>query len=80
VTLTGSDIGFFLLAAFNRITGIFPGIEAAQDGVDVRKAVLKQDFRRTGARLFGWSGAIGDDPLIGIQFSDVRFELGQGDR
>jgi hypothetical protein len=40
VTITGAAIGFLLLTAFNRITGIDPGVKTAQDGVDVRKAIL----------------------------------------
>jgi hypothetical protein len=69
-----------LLAAFNGITSPCPGIKAAQDWVDARKAVLEQDFRRTGARLFGGSGTVGDDPLVWVQFSDACFEFIQRDR
>jgi hypothetical protein len=71
---------FYLWTAFNRITSADPGAEAAQDRVDTRKAVLEQDFRRTGARLFGGSGTVGNDPLIRVQFIDARFELVQRDR
>jgi hypothetical protein len=38
-----------LLAAFSRIASVLPGIKAAQDRVDMRKAVFEEDFRRTGA-------------------------------
>jgi hypothetical protein len=43
------SIYLYLLAAFNRITGICPGTEAAQNRVDPRKAIFEQDLRRTGA-------------------------------
>jgi hypothetical protein len=62
----------------NRITGIFPGSEAAQDRGDVFETIVEQDPRRTGAGMLVKSGAVGDDPLVGIQFGQAGWDIRQG--
>ena len=44
------------------------------------ETIFEENFRRTGARLFGGSGAVGDDPLVWIEFTDAWFEFDERDR
>src|SRR6185503_17193200 len=48
------------------------------DGPRIRQSVLPQLERRTGACLFGWSTAVGDDRLLeSSQLFDVRTQIRQ---
>ena len=62
---------------FHRITGVEPAFEAAENGVDSGKAVFEQDGRRTGALFFTRSGAVGDDPLVRVEFAQPRIQFGE---
>jgi len=53
---------------FEWIACVDPGFKAAKDGIDAGVTVVQEDERRTGACVFVWSGAVGDDPLFFIQF------------
>ena len=46
-----------------RVTSIHPGGESAKQGLDSFIAIVHHEERRTGARVFVLSGAVGDDPL-----------------
>ena len=65
----------------DRESQIDPRIESANDGADAGEAVVQQEERRTGARVFVRSGAVGDDPLTFFEreIADVIFEILQGD-
>ena len=58
-----------------RITCINPSLKAAQDGSDMLITIMQQDERRTGTCVFLVSGAIGDDPLILIEFQSLGVAL-----
>lgn len=49
---------------FEGITGIHPGLESAEQGFHFFITVAQEQERRTGARMFVRSGAVGDDPLL----------------
>ena len=57
-----------------------PGAETAQKGCHAGEAVVLQHERRTGARPFLRSSAVGDDPGAGIKLTEAVFELCAGDR
>lgn len=63
----------------NRISGIDPGLQAAQDGADPRIAIMQKDERRTGAGVLIKSGAVGNDPsaFIERQISRIRLDRAQ---
>ena len=56
----------------NRIPCINPRLKPAKNRSDVCKAIVQKEERRTGARVFVLSGAVGDDPLIFIESYDGR--------
>jgi len=62
----------------HRVAGIFPGDQAAQDRGDVLETIVEQDARRTGAGMFVKSGAVRDDPLVGLQFVQAGRDIRQG--
>jgi len=66
----------FIILGLNRISCIDPGLQATKDGTDARIAVMQKDERRTGARVFVESGAVGDDPFIFIerQIGGIRLD------
>ena len=67
---------------FGRISRINPGSESTEECIHFYISILKQDERRTGARVFIWSGAVGDDPLIFVErkSADVVLKVFQRDR
>jgi len=69
--LPGLTALFYL--GFDGITGLLPGGEPAQDGGNVLEAIIEQNARRTGAGFLARSGAIGDDPLVGVEFGLACF-------
>jgi hypothetical protein len=64
---------------FNRVSGCPPGAEATLDGSGIGEAAVQQEERRTGAGLFGWSGAVSDDPIIRTELVLADRDLIQGD-
>ena len=50
-----------------RLTGIDPGTKSAEERRGFLITVLQKEERRTGARVFIWSGTVGDDPLLLVQ-------------
>jgi hypothetical protein len=66
----------FIVLGLDRIPCIDPGLQAAQDGTDTWIAVMQKDERRTGARVFVKSGAIGNDPFVFIerQIGGIRLD------
>jgi hypothetical protein len=54
---------------------IDPGCKTAEHGGDIGETVFKQDGRRTGAQFFAWSGAVGDDPRIWVEFTKTRSQI-----
>lgn len=62
-----------------RISGLLPGGESAQQGGDAGESVLEQGERRTGAGFFRWSGAVGDNPIVFIQFAQAGGQFIFGD-
>lgn len=55
-------IGTIRCYLLHRVTRIDPGGKSAEQGIRFFVTVLKQEERRTGARVFIRSGAVGDDP------------------
>jgi len=64
---------------FYWVSRIDPRLKAAENGGYILKSVFNEDGRRTGARLFAGSGAVGDDPLIGVKFTKAFFEFAKWD-
>jgi hypothetical protein len=60
-------IAFYFLW-LDRVTGILPGCKPAKDWSNLLEALFRQELRRTGARLFGRSSAIGNNRTLSIQF------------
>src|SRR6188508_705934 len=56
-----------------------PGAEPALDRRRLRVPLPDQDLRRTGARAFAPSGAVGGDELVLGQLGQVAVELAQRD-
>ena len=56
-----------LRLGFDGIASVHPGAKTTFDGSDALKTIVDEDLRRTGARLFIRSGAVGDDPLAGVE-------------
>ena len=48
----------------HRASRFRPSLVSAEDRRDVFVPVMQQEERRTGARVFFLSGAVGDDPLV----------------
>ena len=67
------------LLRLNRVTRIHPGGESAEEGIYFFVAVVQEEERRTGARVFILSGTVGDDPLIFFEreFINVDLEISQ---
>jgi hypothetical protein len=59
----------------NGIASIRPSLQTTFNRGDIGKALLQQERRRTGAGLFRWSSAIGDDPIAGVKFIFARCQL-----
>lgn len=57
-----------LRAGFHWITGFFPGSITTQNRSNLLETVVQQNARRTGARFFGWSGTVGNDPGLSAKF------------
>ncbi len=53
------------------VPGLLPGGETAQQGGDADESVLQQGERRTGAGFLRRSGAVGDNPVVLIQFGQA---------
>ena len=53
----------YYVLRFYLISCIHPGSESAEQGLDGFIAIVHHEERRTGARVFVLSGAVGDDPL-----------------
>ena len=68
-----------LFTTFDWVVLFLPGAEATQDGGNIGKTIVEQDARRTGAGFFTGSGAVGDNPLSRVEFSQAFFEVGQWD-
>lgn len=66
-----------IFALLDRVAGLLPGCIPAEDGIDPRKAELKQAFRRTGGGFFSRSGTVGDNPLVGVQRVGPGIQQGQ---
>ncbi len=68
-----------LRSGFGGVSGVDPGCVAAENGGDVGVSVLEHKERRTGARVFVLSGAVGDDPLVfgEVEVGGVGFDLTQ---
>ena len=60
---------------FRRIACIDPRLQTTQDRADTRITVMQKDERRTGARVFVGSGAVGDDPFIFVERHGRRIRL-----
>lgn len=60
-----------------RVACIDPGGESAEQSFHFFVAVIQQEERRTGARVFILSGAVGNDPLIFFErkIVDVIFKV-----
>ena len=69
----------FTFSRLHRLPRFDPGLEPAQDGSDFLITVLQKDKRRTGARVFLQSGAVGDDPLglVQVYACWICFDLSQ---
>ena len=57
-----------------RVTRIHPRGESAEQGLYFFVTVIQEQERRTGARVFVLSGAVGDDPLT--LFERETFDVG----
>lgn len=49
---------------FSREPGSNQGFKAAQYRLDFFEPIFYHDERRTGARVFSWSGTVGDVPSV----------------
>src|SRR5262245_42742042 len=64
----------------HRAAGGLPGVKAAEQRASVVESILLKQERCTGARVFGRSGAVGDDELIFRQnFEIAGLQLVQRD-
>ena len=59
----------------DRISRIDPGLQTTKNGTDIGIAVMQKDERRTGARVFIKSGAVGNDPFVFIERQVGRVRL-----
>ena len=59
----------------NRIARIDPRLKTAEQGFDLCVSIVQHEERRTGARMFVRSGAVGDDPLIFIEIDAFNVYL-----
>ena len=73
--VSGQKEIFLLTTAFDGITHIYPGSQAAVDGRRVFEPVFQKEPRHTGARFFGRSGTVSDDLDGGVQFTQYRFHF-----
>ena len=76
------QVAFFMyhsLLWLDWVACICPGGKSAEEGIYFFVAVIQEEERRTGARVFVLSGAVGDDPLVFFEreFIDIRFEISQ---
>ncbi len=66
------------------VARICPGGQSTEKCIHFYITILQKEERRTGARVFVLSGAIGDDPLLFFEreIADVVFKIiqGNGDR
>lgn len=69
----------FFLSWLDGITGSHPGFKTAEHWGNLTEVIFKQYGRRTGARFFAGSGAVGDDPLFWIEFTEAGFQFLQRD-
>lgn len=60
---------------FNWITCLLPGFHSTQKRLNIGKTVLDQERRRTGARIFGRSGTVGNNVVAAVEFSQARLHL-----
>ena len=66
----------FRLLRLCRVPGFQPCPESAEKGIYVFETVVEEDLRRTGARSFLMSGAVGHDDLVVWQLREVLFQIG----
>ena len=66
----------------DRESQIDPRIQSANDGADAGKAVVQEEERRTGARVFIRSGTVGDDPHGRVERDSggIGFDAVEGNR
>lgn len=62
---------------FGRVSRIHPCGESAEKCFRFYITILKHEERRTGARVFIRSGAVGDDPLIFVERNIVVLKIFQ---
>ena len=67
-------VALTLLLRLYRIPCIEPGGEPAEQGIYFFVAVIQEQERRTGTRVFVLSGAVGDNPLV--FFERETFDVG----
>jgi hypothetical protein len=60
---------------FGRVSRIHPGGQSAEESIRFCITVLEKEKRRTGARVFIRSGAVGDDPLIFVERNIVVLKI-----
>jgi hypothetical protein len=58
---------------FRGVASVDPGFKSAEHGLHVGVSVIDQEERRTGARMFVRSGAVGDDPLVFFERKDFGY-------
>ena len=78
----GETRGELVMLWFGWVSGIHPGGESAEECIHFYITILQKEERRTGARVFIWSGAVGDDPLIFFErkIANVILEIFQRNR
>ena len=79
------QVAFFMyhsLLWLDWVACICPGGKSAEEGIYFFVAVIQEEERRTGARVFILSGAVGDDPLafLECEFINIDFEISQRNR
>ena len=67
----------YCFSLFHRMICLDPGCITTLDGVCTLEPLIHENARRTGAGLFGWSGTVGDDPLVWIEFRSACFQFFQ---
>ena len=78
----GETRGDLVMLRFDLVSSIHPGCESTEECIHFYITILQKEERRTGARVFIWSGAVGDDPLIFFErkIANVILEIFQRNR
>ena len=63
---------------FGREAGGDQGFVTAKHSINLTITIFQHDERRTGARVFGWSGAVVDVPGVFVKRVNPGFDFNKG--